>query len=412
MKSKITVSLVKNLKPSDKPYEVADTALKGFLARVQPTGAVSYYFAYRVSDGTRKRYRIGSHPTITATIARDAAEEAAAKIVMGGDPHQAKKSARTKKKQSEYETLAGFIEHKFKDWALAHQKRGQETLTLLESSFKDLYAKKLIDITAWDIQKLRSKLTKSGLKPSTINRRITTLKAVLNRAVEWKVIATNPLQEIKPLKLDASSRFRYLSSDEEIRLREALDEREIELRRARKSGNEWREARDYRKLNSIDEVFADYLKPMVLLALNTGLRRGEVFNLLWTDVDFAKKELIVEGTTAKSGQTRHVHLNSQALDVLQDWSKQTSGEHVFASPISGGRFNNIKKSWEGLRSRAGLEDFRFHDLRHSFASKLVMAQVDLYTVKELMGHSTIQMTERYAHLAPEHKASAVEKIVS
>ena len=65
-----------------------------------------------------------------------------------------------------------------------------------------------------------------------------------------------------------------------------------------------------------------------------------------------------------------------------------------------------------MRSRAGIEDFRFHDLRHSFASKLVMAQADLYTVKELMGHSTFQITEKYAHLAPEHKASAVEKIVS
>ena len=65
-----------------------------------------------------------------------------------------------------------------------------------------------------------------------------------------------------------------------------------------------------------------------------------------------------------------------------------------------------------MRNRAKLNDFRFHDLRHSFASKLVLAQVDLYTVKELMGHSTIQMTERYAHLAPEHKASAVEKIVN
>tara|TARA_R110002072_G_scaffold171703_7_gene325465 strand:+ start:175 stop:1413 length:1239 start_codon:yes stop_codon:yes gene_type:complete len=412
MKAKISVSLVKNLKPSDKPYEVADTALKGFLARVQPTGAVSYYFAYRVSDGTRKRYRIGSHPTITAIVARDAAEEAAAKIVMGGDPHQAKKSARTKKKQSEYETLTGFIDHKYKGWALAHQKRGQETLTLLESSFKDLFPKQLVEITAWDVQKLRSKLTKSGLKPSTINRRVTTLKAVLNKAVEWKVIQSNPLQEIKPIKLDSSSRIRYLSNEEERRLRAALDDREAKLRRARDSGNEWRETRDYKKMKSIDSVFADYLKPMVLLALNTGLRRGEVFNLLWTDVDFKKKELIVEGTTAKSGQTRHVQLNSQALQTLQDWNKQSNADYVFPSPRSGKRFNNIKKSWEGLRSHAGLEDFRFHDLRHSFASKLVMAKVDLYTVKELMGHSTIQMTEKYAHLAPEHKASAVEKIVS
>jgi integrase len=148
-----------------------------------------------------------------------------------------------------------------------------------------------------------------------------------------------------------------------------------------------------------------------MTSTDTGLRRGELFNLLWTDVDFKKKELIIEGTTSKTGQTRHVQLNSQAFSLLEDWHEQAKSDYVFSSPRTGRRFNNIKKSWEGLRKRAGLVDFRFHDLRHSFASKLVMAKVDLYTVKELMGHSTIQMTEKYAHLAPEHKASAVEKIV-
>jgi integrase len=71
----------------------------------------------------------------------------------------------------------------------------------------------------------------------------------------------------------------------------------------------------------------------------------------------------------------------------------------------------FKTSWTNLRKRAGIEDFRFHDLRHTFVSKLVMAGVDLYTIKELMGHSTIQMTERYAHLGPEHKAKAVELLI-
>ena len=411
MKAKISVSLIKNLEPSTTPYEVVDTATKGFLARVQPTGSINYYFSYRTLDGTRKRYRIGSHPTITAKVARDAAEQAAAEIVMGGDPHQAKKSAKAKKQRRAYETLSGFIEHKYKEWALTHQKRGDETLTLLKSSFKDLYFRKLVEITAWDIQKLRSKLTKDGLKPSTINRRITTLKAVLNKAVEWKVIDSNPLQEIKPIKLDSSSRIRYLSTDEEIQLRAALDARETELRNARNSGNEWREIRDYETKRSIDGVYADYLKPMVLLALNTGLRRGEVFNLSWTDVDFAKRVLIIEGATSKSGQTRHVQLNSQACLILQDWHKQSKSDYVFPSPRTGERFNNIKKSWAGLLERAAIKSFRFHDLRHSFASKLVAAGVDLYTVKGLMGHSTIQMTERYAHLAPEHMADAVEKIV-
>ncbi len=79
---------------------------------------------------------------------------------------------------------------------------------------------------------------------------------------------------------------------------------------------------------------------------------------------------------------------------------------------TGARFDNIKRSWGQLRDRAGISDFRFHDLRHTFASKLVMAGVDLYVIKELMGHSTIQMTERYAHLAPQYKANAVEKLVS
>ena len=85
---------------------------------------------------------------------------------------------------------------------------------------------------------------------------------------------------------------------------------------------------------------------------------------------------------------------------------------MFPSPVTGKRFDNIKRSWEALRQRAGLPDFWFHDLRHTFASNLVMAGENLYTVKDLLGHSTVQMTERYSHLAPEHKAAAVEKLVS
>ena len=166
-----------------------------------------------------------------------------------------------------------------------------------------------------------------------------------------------------------------------------------------------------RNVNRLTPFFADYLKPMILVALNTGLRRGEIFNLLWSDVNFEKRELTIEGATSKSGQTRHVQLNSQAYTILHDWQQQSNGDYVFPSPRTGGRFNNIKKSWAGLRERAHIKDFRFHDLRHSFASKLVAAGVDLYTVKELMGHSSIQMTEKYAHLAPEHMADAVEKIV-
>jgi len=94
--------------------------------------------------------------------------------------------------------------------------------------------------------------------------------------------------------------------------------------------------------------------------------------------------------------------------AAQDQPVKSSVPAVFASPVTGERFDNVKRSWEALRERAGLSNFWFHDLRHTFASKLVMAGQDLYVIKELLGHSTIQMTERYAHLAPDLKANAVE----
>ena len=282
---------------------------------------------------------------------------------------------------------------------------------LLKGNFEYLYKKKLVDISAWDIQKWRTEKDKQGLAPSTVNRRVTTLKAVLNKAVEWDVIPANPLSKIKPLKIDKKARVRFLSKEEESVLRATLESREADIRKGRMSGNVWREVRGYKTLPPIDSVFADYLKPMVLLTLNTGMRRGEVFNLKWSDVDFSRKQLSVEGTTAKSGQTRHIPLNKEALKLLENWKLQSKDSLVFASPVTGERFDNVKRSWEALRERAGLPNFWFHDLRHTFASKLVMAGQDLYVIKELLGHSTIQMTERYAHLAPDLKANAVEFLV-
>jgi len=150
---------------------------------------------------------------------------------------------------------------------------------------------------------------------------------------------------------------------------------------------------------------------MVLLAMNTGMRRGEIFDLTWHNVDLKKRNLTVEGIEAKSGHTRHIPLNDEALGALIAWRNQTNNKHlVFPNPSTKKRFNNIQISWEQLRAEAKLKDFRFHDLRHTFASKLVMQGVDLNTVRELLGHASIDMTLRYAHLSPEHKAEAVALI--
>lgn len=391
-----------------KPYEVVDSAVSGFLVRVQPSGAKTYSFSYRRPDGRRTRCRIGPHPTITATIARKTAEKLAAQVVQGGDPQATRQAARAEAAKAKRESLGAFIDERYSGWAKSHQKRGDETVKLLHRKFSHFFSKRMIEITAWDLQKWRSEQKNAGSSSSTVNRAVSTLKAVLSKAVEWGAIDMNPLNSVKPLKLDASSRIRFLSSEEEQRLRNALEEREQKLRRGRDSGNHWRQNRGYVQL---PRLAGDYLKPLVLLALNTGMRRGELFSLGWEDVDFSRKQLVVRGEKAKSGHSRYLPLNSEAFSVLEKWNAVSSGDLVFPNPITGGQMTDIKSSWTKLRLIAQVENFRFHDLRHTFASNLVRAGVDLYRVKELLGHSTIQMTERYAHLAPEHNADAVELLV-
>jgi integrase len=188
-----------------------------------------------------------------------------------------------------------------------------------------------------------------------------------------------------------------------------MDNREMKHRAERERFNQWRRERGYEEYPAF-ATFTDHLKPIVLLALNTGMRRGELFNLKWEDVHFAGQILTVVGETAKSGKTRHIPMNKEALSVLRDWHEQRKESELVFPSADGGRLDNIKTSWEGLIKAAQIKNFRFHDLRHDFASKLVMAGVDLNTVRELLGHADIKMTLRYAHLAPEKLAAAVAKL--
>jgi integrase len=152
----------------------------------------------------------------------------------------------------------------------------------------------------------------------------------------------------------------------------------------------------------------------VLLALNTGLRRGELFRLRWRDVAIDRAMLTVRGEGAKSGQTRHVPLNAEAASVLAAWRHNAAAPPalVFPSVDPEKPLEDVKKGWGPVVRAAKIGPFRFHDLRHHFASRLVQAGVDLNTVRELLGHADIKMVLRYAHLAPETKAAAVAKLVT
>ncbi len=156
--------------------------------------------------------------------------------------------------------------------------------------------------------------------------------------------------------------------------------------------------------------YADYLTPLVLTVMHTGLRRAEALSLRWEQIDLERTpKLTVRAAQAKSGRTRHIPLNTAVVELLKGWKEQGSGEGlVFPNPVTGTQMQKLNTSWPYLLKDAKIEDFRFHDLRHDFASQLVMKSVDLYRVKELLGHGSIEITQRYAHLAPHTLAEAVE----
>ena len=402
MQALINNSLLRTLKPEEKPYDVRDTKLIGFMVRVYPSGIKSYVVEY----ARAKRITLGNTEVLTPAQARDMATDILAEVVKGGDPQADKKAAKV-------DTLKAYLAHEYGPWVEAHRKDGKATLARLTACFVPEFGdKKLSELNAWIIEKWRSNRLKSGIRPATVNRDLTAIKAALAKAVEWRFIPAHPLADLKPSKVDHAGKVRFLSNDEEASLLQALDQREERKRTERDTHNQWLKARKKPALPSLEGRYADHLKPLVILALNTGMRRGELLTLAWADIDLTRAMLTVNGDTAKSGKTRHIPLNTDATAALETWQETTGMAQSLVFPgDQGERMGSIKTAFNRLLANAGIENFRFHDLRHTFASKLVMAGVDLNTVRELLVHSDIKMTLRYAHLAPEHKALAVARLV-
>ncbi|RAP34648.1 recombinase [Legionella quinlivanii] len=401
MKAKINNTLIKKLVPAEKEYEVHDIDLKGFFIRVFPSGTMRYVCQYKRG----KKINIGTVGVISAPQAREKAIEILSNSNKGIEP-TARKGA------NKAHTLKEFIENEYKPWALSHHKRGRETIEALNRCFNKLYSKPLNEITPALLEQWRVKRLNEGTAQATVNRNITTLKSVITKATEWGFLKENALRNLKQFKVDRSPKVRYLSVEEETRLRQALQDREALLRHKRESGNQWRKIRGYTLYPELGEgEFCDYLMPMVLLSINTGLRRGELFNLTWDMIDLSAKSIFIDGGITKNSSSRFIPLNDEAYSILKQLYQNKAADSTLIFPSKGNQpFNHVKRSWASLLEQANISQFRWHDLRHHFASKLVMAGVDLNTVRELLGHSDIKMTLRYAHLAPEYKISAVNKI--
>lgn len=393
MKSVISARLLAShvVRPSEKPFEISDRHLRGFLLRVQPSGAKSYV----VQIGRGRRVTVGTVGHMTPAQARTRAEKVLGNVSHGLPPLTGLES-------SAEPTLGDFIEREYEPWVHANRpKTAEASVARIKRCFEPWYGRPLRLITTEFVEDWKIGRLKKGRAPTTVLRDIASLSAVLTRAVKMRKLDTNPIRNVDKPRIDRRPKVRYLSDEEEVRLRAALIERDREIQELRLSANTRRRQAAQEPLPELLH-FADHLTPAVLLSVNTGLRRGELLALRWTDVNFREKLLTVDGGSAKSGDTRHVPMNSEALEVLEKWKQQAQiGDSVF--PIR----TSFKTAWRSLLRRASITRFRWHDLRHHFASRLAQAGVPLNTIRELLGHGSLAMTLRYAHLAPSQGRDAV-----
>jgi len=231
----------------------------------------------------------------------------------------------------------------------------------------------------------KSGKTEKPRSDATVNRYLASLSPVMKAASDdWEWITDNPCRKVRRGK-ESRGRTRFLSTDERNRLLAACDQ-----------------ATD-----------TPELKTLVLLAITTGGRRGELSGLRWRDVDLKRNRVIFVDT--KNGETRAAPLAGPALNAMQEWAKVRPLDST--APVFPGRTDKTKnkpldfqRAWMTALKRAEVADFRFHDLRHTAASYLAMNGAGLREIADILGHKTLAMVQRYSHLTQDHKAAVVERM--
>ena len=316
-----------------------------------------WYIDYYVS-GKRKREKIGTNKTLAENVLRKRKVEIA----------ENKYLDIRKQEKIKFEDFADtYFEMHCKVNNKSWNKADRYNIKSLRGFFSGRY---LYGITPLLVEKFKMERAKE-VSPATVNRNLECLKSMFTKAMEWGKAKENPVKKVKLFRED-NKRLRYLEKEE---------------------------------IASLLARCSKHLKPIVVVALNTGMRKGEILGLKWHDIDFRRNIIYLLNT--KSGEKREIPVNEMVKTALIRVRKHPDSAYVFCNK-EGRPYGNVRTSFFTAMKKAGIMNFRFHDLRHTFASHLVMAGVDLNTVRELMGHKSLEMTLRYSHLSPDHKKHAVD----
>ena len=333
---------------------------KGCGAKIPP-GQRIYWIEWKEPDGRRRAKKIGP--------SRKAAEDTLAKL-----KSDIVRDVYLDPKKRPKVLMGDFIDKKYRPWCEANNK-GYSNKRYFIDLIKKRWGGLLLDeLSIEDIDLYRAESSETGRVQ--FNRVLATLNHMYTKAVEYGDAEKHPIPTLLKMRFKESKGREIFLTPEQA--------------------------------ETLIYFCRDHLRPIVITALHAGMRKSEILQLrVGENVDLERRMITLTERITKTGQRREIPIDDTLSGTLKEILEgKQPGDYVFSTK-TGKPYGNIKKAFASAKKAAGLEDITFHDLRHTYASQLVMSGVDLYAVGRLLGHSNAKMTQRYAHLSPDYMAKAV-----
>lgn len=364
--------LTAQCEPGRKKTDYYDSVITGLVLEVRASGGKTFWLRYSRGPKEQKAIKIAVYGDLSVDKVRKEAQRLRSQVVLGNDPAADKAEKRA---VIRYADLAD----QHLDYARSYQRSAANVERIMRLHLKPRWGKlRLDEITQPAIAIWLAEKAEEGLAPATVEKVRVTLNRSFELALRWNLpgVTRNPVKGI-PRKPINNARDRYVSAAEAKRL-----------------------------LAACDASLNPQLKHIVPLLLYTGARVSELLHAQWRHIDLDKRSWLIP--TSKTGKARHVPLSQPAVAILKAVPRFKDCPYVVPNPETKQPFVTIKRAWQTARKEAALPDLRIHDLRHSAASFMINAGIDLFAVGKVLGHADHKSTMRYSHLANDTLLAAVE----